>query len=67
MVKDTAPDSLKKALCSLRLSWTLEDLSNMYPNENYDRLIPFLQYKASELYKHPILIECMANWKSKFS
>ena len=61
--KDTAP-TLKKALCSLRLSWTLEDLANVYPNENYDRLIPFFQYKASELYLSAI--ECMQNGKENF-
>ncbi len=61
--KDTAP-TLKKALSSLRLSWTLEDLANAYPNENYDRLIPFFQYKASELYSASI--ECMQNGKENF-
>lgn len=61
--KDTAP-TLKKALCSLRLSWTLEDLATVYPNENYDRLIPFFQYKASELYSASI--ECMQNGKENF-
>ena len=38
--KDSAP-TLKKALSSLRLSWTLEDLASIYPNDNYDKLIPF--------------------------
>ena len=61
--KDTAP-TLKKALCSLRLSWTLEDLANLYPNENYDRLIPFFQYKASQLYS--VSIEYMQNGKENF-
>ena len=60
---DTAP-TLKKALCSLRLSWTLEDLANIYPTENYDRLIPFFQYKSSELYS--TAIECMQNGKENF-
>ncbi|WP_300367562.1 DUF2225 domain-containing protein [Brachyspira sp.] len=61
--KDTAP-TLKKALCALRLSWTLEDLASIYPNENYDRLIPFFQYKASELYTASI--EYMQNGRENF-
>lgn len=61
--KEVAP-TLKKALCSLRLSWVLEDLSKEAPNENYDRLIPFFQYKASELYAEAI--ECMQNGKENF-
>ncbi len=51
--KDVFP-TLKKALSSLRLSWTLEDLAAEMPSENYDRLIPFFQYKASELYTKSI-------------
>jgi len=46
--------TLKKALSSLRLSWTLEDLATERPNDNYDKLIPFFQYKASELYTKAI-------------
>ncbi|TXJ46784.1 DUF2225 domain-containing protein [Brachyspira pilosicoli] len=61
--KDSAP-TLKKALCSLRLSWTLEDLANVYPNNNYDKLIPFFQYKASEFYTEAI--EYMQNGKESF-
>lgn len=61
--KEAAP-TLKKALCSLRLSWVLEDLSKEAPNENYDRLIPFFQYKASELYAEAI--ECMQNGRESF-
>lgn len=51
--KDVFP-TLKKALSSLRLSWTLEDLATERPNDNYDKLIPFFQYKASELYTKAI-------------
>lgn len=61
--KEVAP-TLKKALSSLRLSWVLEDLSAIAPEENYDRLIPFFQYKASELYAEAI--EFMQNGKESF-
>lgn len=61
--KETAP-TLKKALCSIRLTWVLEDLSKMYPNDNYEKLIPFFQYKASTLYSDAI--EHMATGKETF-
>ena len=51
--KDSAP-TLKKALSSL----------SVYPNDNYDKLIPFFQYKASEFYTEAI--EYMQNGKESF-
>lgn len=61
--KDVAP-TLKKALCSLRLSWVLEDLSKEFPNENYEKLIPFFQYKSSCFYSEAI--DAMQNGKESF-
>ena len=42
--------TMKKALSALRLTWVLEDLARENPNENYESLIPFFQYKATLFY-----------------
>lgn len=60
---DDAP-TLKKAISSLRLSWLLEDLSSEKAGENYERLIPIFQYKASEYYSKAI--EYVQNGKESF-
>lgn len=62
-MKDNFP-TLKKALCSLRLSWLLEDLAGEKPNENYEKLVPFFQYKASEFYAKAI--DYMENGKESY-
>lgn len=61
--KDNFP-TLKKALASLRLSWILEDLAKEKPGENYERLVPFFQYKASESYTKAI--DYMQNGKESY-
>lgn len=48
--------TFKKALCSLRLSWVLEDLNKEAPDDNYDNLIPFFQFKAKEFYNAAVEI-----------
>ncbi len=48
--------TFKKALCSLRLSWVLEDLHKEQPEGNYDNLIPFFQFKAKEFYNAAVEI-----------
>ncbi len=53
--KETFP-TFKKALCSLRLSWVLEDLNKVQPEDNYDNLIPFFQFKAKEFYNAAVEI-----------
>ncbi len=58
--KETFP-TFKKALASIRLSWVLEDLSNEYKNENFEKMIPFFQYKAKDFYKDSV--EIMSNGK----
>lgn len=61
-VKDDFP-TLKKALCCLRLSWILEDLDKEEPEENWTKLIPFFQFKATEYYS--LAIEYMQDGKEQ--
>lgn len=42
--------TFKKAVSALRLSWTLEDLAEERPGKNFDKLIPFFQFKAKDFY-----------------
>ncbi len=48
--------TFKKALCSLRMSWVLEDLHKEAPEDNFDNLIPFFQFKAKEFYNAAVEI-----------
>lgn len=48
--------TFKKALCSLRMSWVLEDLNKEAPDDNFDNLIPFFQFKAKEFYNAAVEI-----------
>ena len=42
--------TIKRAICSLRAAWLLDDLSKEYPNLPYDKLRDFYYKKAALLY-----------------
>ncbi len=56
--------TFKKAICSLRMSWVLEDLHKEAPEDNFDNLIPFFQFKAKEFYN--IAVDIMNNGGENF-